>query len=259
MGYYTTPQVTKEMTNPCAKMGYIDPRAKRVQEWLVLTGHRVVIDSNFGPASLRALNIALNRDGASAQIPDGQPVMTDQEWNKLISYYKVALLQPGNPMPGKLSDFVRRVAVIHLAAHPVEIGGQNRGPWVRTYMRGMEGSGWPWCAGFVSFVLGQAAAWMGAERPIPYSWSSSEIVREAKANGLNVIKGEDAGDPTSNSTCIFVVRGGRTGYKHIGFAHHFKGDTFETIEGNSNDEGSYEGYEVCSRIRSLKGKDLIIL
>ena len=45
--------------------------------------------------------------------------------------------------------------------NPREIGGQNMGPWVRLYMDGREGAEFPWCAGFVCFVLAQACEAMG--------------------------------------------------------------------------------------------------
>ncbi len=35
-------------------------------------------------------------------------------------------------------------------------------------------------------------------------------------------------------------------------------EVFETIEGNTNDEGSREGYEVCQRVRGYPGKDFIV-
>jgi hypothetical protein len=36
-------------------------------------------------------------------------------------------------------------------------------------------------------------------------------------------------------------------------------EVFHTIEGNTNHEGSYEGYEVCKRIRGYKDKDFILI
>jgi hypothetical protein len=32
---------------------------------------------------------------------------------------------------------------------------------------------------------------------------------------------------------------------------------YSTVEGNTNDEGSADGYEVCQRMRSLTKKDFI--
>jgi hypothetical protein len=38
-----------------------------------------------------------------------------------------------------------------------------------------------------------------------------------------------------------------------------EGDTFKSIEGNTNDDGSYEGYEVCARVRGYAGIDFIVM
>lgn len=48
------------------------------------------------------------------------------------------------------------------------------------------------------------------------------------------------------------------GKGHAGFVTAVKGNRIETIEGNSNDEGSREGHEVCRKpggraISSIKG------
>jgi hypothetical protein len=36
-------------------------------------------------------------------------------------------------------------------------------------------------------------------------------------------------------------------------------DTFKSIEGNTNDEGSSEGFEVCARVHAYRGLDFIII
>jgi hypothetical protein len=34
--------------------------------------------------------------------------------------------------------------------------------------------------------------------------------------------------------------------------------TFETIEGNTNDSGDREGFEVCARVRGYDSKDFVV-
>ena len=56
---------------------------------------------------------------------------------------------------------------------------------------------------------------------------------------------------------IFIMEFGG-GKGHTGFVESVSGDVIQTIEGNSNDEGSREGYEVCRKpggrkISSMKG------
>ena len=41
------------------------------------------------------------------------------------------------------------------------------------------------------------------------------------------------------------------GLGHTGFVERIDGTSIHTIEGNTNDTGSREGYEVCRRIRKI--------
>lgn len=47
---------------------------------------------------------------------------------------------------------------------------------------------------------------------------------------------------------IFIQDHGH-GLGHTGFVENVVGDEIHTIEGNTNDEGLREGYEVCRRVR----------
>ena len=47
-------------------------------------------------------------------------------------------------------------------------------------------------------------------------------------------------------------------YAHTGIVVQAGPDTFKTIEGNTNDDGSAEGYEVCARVRGYTGIDFIV-
>ena len=75
-------------------------------------------------------------------------------------------------------------AQAHLAQHPLEVGGQNRGPWVRVYMKGHDGAEFPWCAGFVTFILKQAAETLGMTMPIQGSTSCDSLSAQGKDAGL---------------------------------------------------------------------------
>jgi hypothetical protein len=58
---------------------------------------------------------------------------------------------------------------------------------------------------------------------------------------------------------IFLVRGIVGDWTHTGIVTEVHDDTFETIEGNTNDAGHREGIEVCARTRSYAGKDFILI
>lgn len=49
---------------------------------------------------------------------------------------------------------------------------------------------------------------------------------------------------------IFIMDFGG-GLGHTGIVELVEGENIHTIEGNSNDEGSREGYEVCRRVRKI--------
>lgn len=49
---------------------------------------------------------------------------------------------------------------------------------------------------------------------------------------------------------IFIMDFGG-GLGHTGIIESVENDNIHTIEGNSNDEGSREGYEVCRRVRKV--------
>jgi hypothetical protein len=157
---------------------------------------------------------------------------------------------------------VLKYAKQHLAQHPIELGGQDRGVWVRTYMEGNEGRHWAWATGFVTFMLKQACATLNQPLPLG-SFNSDDLVNQAKQKDL-FVSGSDILDgsipwASLEPCCIFICQDG-TGWYHPGFVcEKYDDNTFSTIEGNTNDDGSPEGYEVCQRVRSLNGKDFIRL
>jgi hypothetical protein len=48
-------------------------------------------------------------------------------------------------------------------------------------------------------------------------------------------------------------------WSHIGIVEEVKSSAILTIEGNTNDSGSAEGFEVCRRTRGLDDKDYLIV
>ena len=58
---------------------------------------------------------------------------------------------------------------------------------------------------------------------------------------------------------LFLIPKTDHAWQHIGIVESVEGDTFTGIEGNTNDGGSAEGYEVCRRTRTVMGKDYLIV
>ena len=59
---------------------------------------------------------------------------------------------------------------------------------------------------------------------------------------------------------LFLLRKATANHwAHIGLVEAVQGDTMLTIEGNTNDSGSAEGFEVCRRTRGIADKDFLIV
>jgi hypothetical protein len=83
------------------------------------------------------------------------------------------------------------------------------------------------------------------------------IATEAKREGRFIAEGSAPGKVKPGN--LFLVRRTTTDWTHVGIVVGANGETFQTIEGNTNDEGSRNGYEVCARTRSYGGRDFVRL
>lgn len=224
---------------------------RRLQEWLNLRGFGLVVDSDFGPVTAHAVGLFQ----ASARLPvTGQ---LDQTTSVELVAPMVRVLQRPRRGRASLGAMIVDCGMRHLRKRPMETGGQNRGPWVRLYMKGNEGGDWPWCAGFVSFLLEQARQKLGLPMPIAGSFSCDSLAAQAKEAGLFVAE-RDVIPGTIPPGALFLVRRTATDWTHAGVVSSSLPNVFATIEGNTNDEGSREGFEVCARSRGYADKDFIV-
>jgi hypothetical protein len=241
------------LARPLAR-GDKNKQVRVVQEWLTLHDFKAGIDGDFGPAT----EVVLRNYQAAAHLPVSGTVdaATFDALTAPIRRATALNTQPGDT----LNDLIVRFATQHLAEHPREVGGQNAGPWVRLYMDGNEGAEWPWCAGFATFIVRQAAVALMGAAPVLRTFSCDILAsRAAQAGALVSSKQLLDGDPTKmlRPGSIFLVRRTANDWEHTGIVTAFHAETFETIEGNTNDAGDREGYEVCRRTRAYTGKDFI--
>lgn len=222
-------------------------QVKLIQEWLSLHGEYVGIDGDFGPATQSAVKNFQTKSGLSES-----GIIDANTFERLIAPMTAAL-QPIQLNHRSVGELVVAYAQQHLAQHPHEIGGQNRGPWVRLYMNGNEGTPWAWCAGFVCFCLKQACDALKAQMPITPSFSCDDLAASAKQQARFV----DHSHAKPGS--FFLVRKSPTDWTHTGIVISIADETYQTIEGNTNDDGSREGYEVCSRTRAYGKTDFILI
>jgi hypothetical protein len=116
--------------------------------------------------------------------------------------------------------------------------GSNWGEHVKKYL-GSVGIGFPasWCMAFVYWCVKSAGSNLLIKTGgVLKQWN--EINKKYKFTKPL------AGD-------IFIMDFGK-GLGHTGFVEKVEGDILHTIEGNTNDTGSREGYEVCRRTRKVK-------
>lgn len=233
---------------------------KLLQEWLCLNDCKLSIDGAFGAATEATVRKFQTKSRIAAT-----GIVDEETWNMLL----LPLRNATRALSTTAETYAQRVVAAarqHLKAHPMEIGGQNAGPWIRLYMNGKEGADWPWCAGFVTYILAQASEGMKVDRnPLKPTASCDILASQAADKEILLTEKEIAKDEGKKALLrpgsIFLVRASKTSsdYIHTGIVTAVQDEYFETVEGNTNDAGEREGYEVCRRLRGYGNKDFIIL
>jgi len=233
------------------KKGDNNKTVKRVQEHLSLAGFPLVIDGAFGKISELTVKSFQDYHGLT---PDG--IVGPNTYAKLVEPITNALkrIDGASLTP---SELIARYAEQHLASHPREIGGENSGPWVRLYMKGREGRQWAWCAGFVTFIMQQAYEQKSESKPVVDTFSCDRLAESAKKANLFVSSTRvEKGNIPAGS--IFLQRREPGDWTHTGIVSQAGETFFDAIEGNTNDQGHREGYEVTKRRRSYEKRDFIV-
>ena len=134
--------------------------------------------------------------------------------------------------------------------------GSNWGPRVSEYIASVFGPPSPcaWCCCGVYWSFGKEAAGRGVKNPMLQTGSCSQLYSWARDKG-KLVTAPKQGD-------IFLCIGGDTGHYHTGFvAADPVNGYFETVEFNSNYDGSSNGTMVAHRSpgRSVTSCDYIRL
>jgi len=222
-----------------------------IQEWLCYHNHRVMLDGDFGPATEDAVKqFQLEKALAINGIVD------DPTWGQMLFPMRKVSTAPDLRSAGvSLGKAIAIIANNHLAVHPIEIGGQNMGPWVRFYTHGNQGEEWPWCAGFASTIVLQAYDAIGKSRGSAFRFTLSCDRLGAYA----MSKGTFTKTPSKGS--LFLVRNPKVAgdWIHTGIVVGVNGDVVYTAEGNTNEGGSREGYGAFRRTRAGDKLDYVTL
>ena len=241
------------------KEGSNNDDVKKVQEWLNIWRymepkwrHQVSEDGDFGPQT--AAVISTFQSFKKIQV-DG--MVGDQTFSTLTQPMRAAFSRITGT---DLRQLIVKYAAQQLESTPRELNGKNEGPWVRAYMDGHEGEPWAWCMGFVQTVLDQSFTTIGAttfQSIMPKSYSC-DVVGEHGLKQKTLLRNAkirinpeliEVGD-------VFLNVKTARDWTHTGIIIGVDGDWIHTIEGNTNDEGSREGYEVCRRMRNFQKRNI---
>ena len=132
-----------------------------------------------------------------------------------------------------------------------EKGSANSGPQVDLYLKsvGLK-PGYPWCMAFVYWCYNHAAGTLHVPNflirtaGVLHQWNEQQPTRKIVLD--KVLRNPAIIYPGA----VFIMDYGK-GTGHTGLVEKIQGGIVYSIEGNTNDEGSREGFEVCRRTRKL--------
>ncbi|MEQ6166048.1 MULTISPECIES: peptidoglycan-binding domain-containing protein [unclassified Ekhidna] len=242
------------------KVGEKGYDVQKVQEWLNLWRfvdpgwfHRVSVDGDYGQQTE-----AVVRDFQAHKKLEVDGVVGPNTFRVLCSPMFNAFSRING---SDLRQLIVAYARQHLQNIPRELYNSNIGPWVRAYMDGNEGKEWAWCMGFVQTILDQATTTIGKRftEIMPHSYSCDVVgshgLKEKKLHrNVNVRSNPQLIEPGD----VFLNMKTQYDWVHTGIVIGVEGDWMHTIEGNTNDEGSREGFEVCLRRRNFQAKTIDI-
>lgn len=231
---------------------------RKIQSWLTLfaiqnrnSGTATSIDGDFGPATERAVK---NFQNVKGLITNG--IVTKQVFEELSKPMAIAFEKP--LISKNLRDLIVEAAENHLMQQPHELvikGQSNSGPWVRSYMDGKDGSIWFWCVGFVQTIIDQAASVQGKnfKKLMPLTYSCDTMGIEGLSKKLLLRYHEIRTNPSIiKPGDIFLCQKSRYDWTHAGIIVSAHDSIIETIEGNTNYEGSRNGVAVLRRTRNFR-------
>lgn len=235
-------------------------QVKKIQSWLTLyeysnpgSGTATLIDGDFGPATALAVK---NFQSAIGKSRTG--VVSKALFNIMSNPLHSAFHQ--NNAISDIRDRIAELGRQHLLQQPRELeinGESNMGPWVRSYMDNHNGIDWFWCVGFLQAIIDQALSEIDIDfrTYMPLTYSCDDLGSHAHDNGQLIRMATWRANPDlAKVGDIFLIRHTYWDWIHAGIILNVLPDDglIETIEGNTNDDGSRNGYGVFQRIRNFQ-------
>ena len=169
-----------------------------------------------------------------------------QTWGAIAK--RLGLTIPGTGMSTKLSELAE-IAESQIGVEE-DKARTNRGAAILKYQQStnLDGQGWPWCAAFVDWCLQEFLS-----RHMEYARMGLKRAQTAAAFGLidwgkqqrcHLFRGEHEA-PQRGDIVVFS-------FSHCGIVTdvNAQGRDFHSVEGNTNTDGSREGYIVARKART---------
>lgn len=233
------------------------PQVAELQKLLTAKGYSVVAGGVFDQPTYKAVRAFQSQNLDQ----NGQPLVVDGvagplTWWSLthpkpdlqtlsaVDYREMPPPEMGGSKTGRAA---LAAAIGELKAGAGEVGGNNRGPWVRKYLHGLAEEGDSWCAGFVSWCFSQNPAGMSFK----YTVGARNILDQFKKKGWAA--GPKSGYAPQPGDIVVWWREKLAGWKgHVGLVHQMRDGYLYTIEGNKSPRVQGFPY-VFSRMDQLLG------
>lgn len=214
-----------------------------------LTYGPLVADGDFGEATENAVFHFQARNATAAGTPlDITGEADEPTWGILFgpgAIYSASSFNASLPL---------RQLVIDIAASQIGVveqpRGSNCGPEVDQYIRSVglnpAEDSFPWCVCFCHWVFDQAAKLKHIENPLPMTAGVHVLWNKGQQTAALVVKPSEASAKTVKPGMIFMIDTGG-GHGHAGLVAGVSGNHLITIEGNTNQGGSADGYGVFRR------------
>jgi hypothetical protein len=161
-------------------------------------------------------------------------------------------MPPLNAGGSSIGRSALQAAIGELKAGAGEVGGNNRGPWVKKYLEpaGLD-EGNSWCASFVSWCFMKASGDNINNMPFHYNAGARDLLYEVRKKGW-AIPPSDRYSPLPGDLVIWWRVALSSWEGHAGIVHQVKDGMLYTIEGNKSPKVQGFSY-VLSRMEKLLG------